>query len=98
MSIALRCWLSLALGLGIGFSLISCGPGNEPKEDQAWPLELLRRLGPLPPLPPDPTNRVADGPAAAHYGLGWFVDKRPSGAGKVSCATYHVLHTVSCVS
>ncbi|HIG87397.1 MAG TPA: hypothetical protein EYQ25_10175 [Planctomycetes bacterium] len=89
MSVALRCWLSLALGLGIGLFLISCGPGNEPKQAQAWPLELLRHLGPLAPLPPDPTNRVADDPAAAHYGQWLFFDKRLSGDGKVSCSTCH---------
>ncbi|RMF74768.1 MAG: cytochrome-c peroxidase [Planctomycetota bacterium] len=44
---------------------------------------------PLPPAPADPTNRVADDPAAAHFGQYLFFDPRFSANGKVSCATCH---------
>jgi len=46
-------------------------------------------LSPLPALPPDPTNRVADDPRAARLGQFVFFDPRFSGDGKVSCATCH---------
>ena len=38
-----------------------------------------QRLSPLPPLPADPTNKVADNPAAATLGQMLFFDKRYSG-------------------
>jgi cytochrome c peroxidase len=64
--------------------------------------ELFATLSPLPPLPPDPTNRVADDPAAAELGRALFEDPELSGpllidselgaagdTSKVSCATCH---------
>jgi cytochrome c peroxidase len=44
---------------------------------------------PLPPPPPDPTNAVADDPAAARLGERLFLDPRLSGNGQISCATCH---------
>lgn len=49
----------------------------------------ILRHSPLPPLPPDPTNRVADDPTAAHFGRFLYFDTRLSSNGKVSCATCH---------
>lgn len=46
-------------------------------------------LGSLPPLPPDPSNRVADDSMAARLGKKLFFDPRLSSNGKVSCATCH---------
>ena len=43
----------------------------------------------LEPLPPDPTNRVADDPRAADLGNRLFFDTRLSSNGQVSCATCH---------
>ena len=43
----------------------------------------------LPDLPPDPTNAVADNPAAAEFGRQLFFDARFSVNGKISCATCH---------
>ncbi len=43
----------------------------------------------LPPLPPDPSNAVADDPAAAALGQALFFDPRPSANGMISCATCH---------
>jgi cytochrome c peroxidase len=54
-------------------------------------LVLLRslQLDSLPPLPPDPSNAVADNPQAAAFGHRLFFDRRLSGNGAVSCATCH---------
>ena len=47
-------------------------------------------LGALPPLVPDPSNRVADNANAAAFGAALFADTRLSGDGRVACATCHV--------
>src|SRR5688572_32768172 len=54
-------------------------------------IEELRTLslGSLDPLPPDPTNRVADDPRAAELGRRLFFDTRLSANGRVACATCH---------
>jgi len=54
-------------------------------------LEELRSmsLAELDPLPPDPTNRVADDPRAAALGQGLFFDTRLSSNGHVACSTCH---------
>jgi cytochrome c peroxidase len=54
-------------------------------------IEILRSLwlGSLPPLPPDPTNAVADDPRAADLGQQLFFDTRMSANGAVSCASCH---------
>ena len=44
----------------------------------------------LPLLPPDPTNSVADNPAAAALGHRLFFDARLSANNQVSCATCHI--------
>ena len=46
-------------------------------------------IGSLPPLPPDPSNAVADDPRAAQLGRRFFFDTRFSANGEVSCATCH---------
>ncbi len=52
---------------------------------------VLRSLwiGSLEPLPPDPSNAVADDPAAARLGHRLFFDARLSKTGTISCATCH---------
>lgn len=63
---------------------------------------LIATLSPLPPLPPDSTNAVADDAAAAQLGRALFEDPEMSGpllvdselgavgdSGRVSCATCH---------
>jgi cytochrome c peroxidase len=48
-------------------------------------------LAALPPLPPDPTNKYADDPAAAAFGATLFFDQRMSSDGVVSCGTCHLI-------
>src|SRR5690349_21241124 len=54
-------------------------------------IEELRSmsLAELEPLPPDPTNRVADDPQAADLGRRLFLDTRLSSNGLVACSTCH---------
>ena len=54
-------------------------------------LEELRSMSitELPPLPSDPTNRVADDPRAADLGRRLFFDTRLSSNGRVACSTCH---------
>ncbi|HEY0825998.1 MAG TPA: cytochrome c peroxidase, partial [Ramlibacter sp.] len=47
-------------------------------------------LARLPPLPPDPSNRVADDERAAELGQRLFFDQRLSANGKVACASCHL--------
>lgn len=55
-------------------------------------LQTLRSLAltALKPLPPDPSNAVADNPAAAALGERIFFDTRFSANGAVSCASCHM--------
>ena len=46
-------------------------------------------LAELGPVPPDPSNRVADDPRAADLGRAMFFDTRFSADGSVSCASCH---------
>ena len=52
-------------------------------------LPVVLGMSPLPGMPADPTNRVADDPAAARLGQWLFFDPRLSGSGQFSCATCH---------
>ncbi len=59
-----------------------------------WTAEELRilkslSLSNLRPLPPDPSNLVADDPEAANLGMQLFFDVRFSRNGKVACSTCH---------
>jgi cytochrome c peroxidase len=65
-----------------------------PREPPPWsaPERALLQtlsLASLPTLPEDPTNAVADDPAAVAFGERLFFDPRLSGNGAVSCATCH---------
>ncbi len=52
-------------------------------------LARVMRMGPLPDLPADPTNAVADDEQAAGFGQELFFDTRFSRGGETSCATCH---------
>lgn len=65
--------------------------------------DQIKQLGPLPDLPPDPTNKYADNPAIAAFGQQLFFEKSYAGkltmaeptlgavndAGKIACASCH---------
>lgn len=62
---------------------------------QKWTAEETRLvlslgLSKLPPLPADPSNAVADDPAAASLGKSLFFDTRFSANNKVSCGSCHL--------
>ena len=52
-------------------------------------LAIIASLTPLPAVPADPTNAVADDPDAAHLGQWLYFDARFSSNGEVSCASCH---------
>ena len=79
-------------GLALGASFLALAStaavGGWSAEEQELIASLsLAELGPV---PPDPSNRVADDPRAAELGRAIFSDKRFSAVGTVSCATCHL--------
>ena len=78
---------SLCAAIGIGAAAISTTNDDWSKEQRA----ILQSLSidSLEPLPPDPSNRYADDPAAAALGKRFFFETRFSANGKVSCGTCH---------
>jgi len=76
-------------------ALPACGAGREAagggeRWSQAERAQLASMsLARLPAPPPDPSNAVADQPAAAALGRQLFADARLSRDGKVSCASCH---------
>lgn len=91
----LRRLLGAATGILVGVAGLRAIPGDAaPKGgDRALysqaELAAIYRHSPLGALPPDPTDRVADNPAAARLGQFLFFDGQFSANGKVSCATCH---------
>jgi len=77
----------LALLVGLASLLAGCSPEDFTEAERKTIASLS--LAALPPLPPDPTNRVADSPRAAALGATLFFDQRLSGDGVVACATCH---------
>lgn len=80
----------------IGVICVICGylllAGCQAKPLVDFTAEERQRIlqhGPLPPVPPDRTNRVADDPAAARLGQYLFFDTRVSANGQIACATCH---------
>ncbi len=63
----------------------------DPPEWSGAEIANLRSLSldSLPPLPPDPSNAVADNRLAAEFGERLFFDPRLSANGGISCATCH---------
>ena len=83
--------VAVAAALAATFALaqVADGGGKAP-----WTAEQRQRIASLsltalPSLPPDPSNAVADDPAAAELGKALFSDTRLSANGQVSCATCH---------
>ncbi|WP_082483628.1 cytochrome-c peroxidase [Rubellimicrobium mesophilum] len=77
----------LVLGAAGGGLHVAVQPGwSEVELAQVRSLSLEA----LPPLPADPSNRVADDPRAAELGRALFFDTRLSANGEVACATCHL--------
>jgi cytochrome c peroxidase len=79
----------------LGAGLLAAGLHAASAPDARWTEEeraIIRSLAldALPPLPADPSNRVADDPRAADLGRALFFDTRLSADGQVACATCHL--------
>lgn len=76
----------------LGLTRAAAQPPPDPLAWTETEISVLRSLwiGSLPPLPPDPSNRVADDPRAVRLGHRLFFDTRLSVDGVVSCARCHV--------
>lgn len=92
----MRGWLGLALCLAASGMIATAALGRTAvalRHSAAFytPDELatIFRASPLPPLPADPTDRVADNPQAARLGQYLFFDRRFAANGAVACATCH---------
>lgn len=83
---ALECLALASLAL-LAASCTEPGP-HEWSDDERLRIARLS-IDSLPPLPPSPSNAVADDPAAARLGHRLFFDERLSANGSVSCATCH---------
>lgn len=79
---------ALAIGVSAAGGIAFVSQPDWTKEDMALVQSLS--LVALPPLPTDPSNRVADDPRAADLGRTIFFDTRFSANGKVACATCHL--------
>ena len=80
--------LTSIIGLAATMALVGC---NEP-EFTPTQVNVIKSLSlaALPPLPADPSNRVADDPRAVSLGKMIFFDPGMSPSGQVACATCHV--------
>lgn len=76
----------LLAGLAL-LTLAGCSDSGLTDAEKATVASLS--LDAMPPLPADPSNRVADEPAAAALGATLFFEPRLSGNGDVSCSTCH---------
>ena len=85
--------LKVAVALvAVGISLAACQQwSSSPPDWTESEIIVLKSLWleSLPDLPPDPSNAVADNPAAAEFGRQLFFDTRLSANGGIACATCH---------
>ena len=79
------------LAAALGFAALAAGCAPEGLTDAEKATVATLALSALPPLPSDPSNRVADDPAAAAFGATLFFDQRLSRDGTVACATCHLI-------
>lgn len=87
LTLGLALWLTLSLLAACAFAPIGDGA---PWSDEELAVLRSLSLDALGPPPPDPSNRVADDPAAAALGERIFFDTRFSGNNAVSCASCHM--------
>ena len=81
--------LTSALGLGALAMMFSSATSLPRWSEKEKGLIAALSLSTLGPVPPDPSNRVADDPRAVELGRTIFADARFSADGTVSCATCH---------
>lgn len=79
------------IGIGLAGIVALSGCGQEQFTEEEKQVIGQLRLSQLPPLPADPSNRVADDAAAAAFGATLFFDKGFSSNGEVACATCHLI-------
>ncbi len=79
---------SIALIAVVGWNYLSI-PGVPDWSEEELRLIASLSLDSLPPLPLDPSNLVADDPAAAEFGHRLYFDARLSSNAQVACATCH---------
>jgi cytochrome c peroxidase len=82
-----RCVLGTVIAVSI--AVAGCRPAGFTDAEREVIASLA--LTALPPLPDDPTNKVAKDPAAASLGATLFFDARLSRDGTVSCSTCHLI-------
>ena len=81
--------LVLALIALPGAAAQSSGSADDAVTFSNEELKRILQHSPLGPLPPDPTNRVADTTEAVLLGQFLFFDQRLSANGEIACATCH---------
>ena len=82
-------WLFLVMALWLAhYAWQRFSPPPEWSNEEKSQLASLW-IGNLLPLPPDPSNAVADNPEAAAFGHQLFFDARLSANGMISCSTCH---------
>jgi len=79
---------SIALIAAVGWNYLSI-PGVPDWSEEELKLIASLSLDSLPPLPLDPSNLVADEPAAVEFGHRLYFDTRLSSNAQVACATCH---------
>ena len=84
-----RTYLAVTLGILTLTVTVAASRGDRWSTEEVDQIRSLS-LAELEPLPPDPTNSVADDPRAVALGHRLFFDTRLSSNGAVSCATCHV--------
>lgn len=79
---------AIVLIAGVAWNYLSI-PGSTNWSEEELKLIASLSLDTLPTLPADPSNQVADDPAAAELGHRLYFDTRLSSNGQVACATCH---------
>ena len=82
-------WTAAALLAILASLLLASLAGTRWTKEEVAQLQQLS-IAHLPPLPEDPSNRVADDERAAALGQRLFFDTRLSANGQVACATCHL--------
>lgn len=82
-------WTACTLFAMMVITVVAAESGGPWSQQELAQLKELS-LASLPPLPADPSNRVADDPRAAELGHRLFFDERLSSNGEVACASCHL--------